>query len=95
MITVVLFWLLSYCQIIGFKGVWFKIYYIKLWVCTTHKFFIRTYQKAPIVQHYIYNIIKTNNYIHISCTHIDKGKRYITSTPIADIIDSIDTYIVY
>ena len=55
-----------------------------------HKFFIRTYQKAPIVQHYTYNTIKTNNYIHISCTHIDKGERYITSTPIADIIDSIN-----
>ena len=29
----------------------------------------------------------------ISCTHIDKGERYITSTPIANIIDSINTYI--
>ena len=26
--------------------------------------------------------------------HIDKEERYITSTPIADIIDSINTYIV-
>ena len=59
-----------------------------------HKFFIRTYQKAPVVQHYTYNTIKTNNYIHISCAHIDRGERYITSTPIADIIDSINTYIV-
>ena len=59
-----------------------------------HKFFIRTYQKAPIVQYYTYNTIKANNYIHISCAHIDKGERYITSTPIADIIDSINTYIV-
>ena len=39
-----------------------------------HKFFIRTYQKAPIVQHYTYNTINTNNYIHISCTHINKGE---------------------
>ena len=46
-----------------------------------HKFFIRTYQQAPIVQHYTYNTIKTNNYIHISCTHIGKGELYITSAP--------------
>ena len=69
-----------------------KVHLIKTFVI--HKFFIRTYQKAPIVQHYTYNTIKTNNYIHISCTHIDKGERYITSTPTADIIDSINTYIV-
>ena len=59
-----------------------------------HKFFIGTYQKAPIVQHYTYNTIIASNYIHISCTHIDKGERYITSTPIVDIINSIHTYIV-
>ena len=61
-----------------------------------HKFFIRTYQKSPIVQHYTYKTIKTNNYIHvhISYTHIDKRERYKTSTSIADIIDSINTYIV-
>ena len=46
-----------------------------------YKFFIRTYQKAPIVQHYTYNTIRINNYIHISCTRIYKGERYITSTP--------------
>ena len=59
-----------------------------------YKFFIRTYQKAPIVQHYTYNTIKINNYIHISCTRIYKGERYITSTLIADIIGSINTYII-
>ena len=37
------------------------------------KFVIRTYQKVPIVQHYTFNTIKTNNYIHISCTHIDRA----------------------
>ena len=35
---------------------------------------IRAYQKAPIVQYYTYNTIKTNNYIHISCTHTEKEK---------------------
>ena len=55
-----------------------------------HKFILYSY----IPEGYTYNTIKTYNYIHISCTHIDKGERYITSTPIADIIDSINTYFV-
>ena len=32
-------------------------------------FFIRTYQKVPIVQHYTCNTIKTNNYMYIYHVH--------------------------
>ena len=39
-----------------------------------YKFYIRTYQKSPIVQHYTYNTIKINNYIHIMYTHIQRRK---------------------
>ena len=49
-----------------------------------HKFFIRTYQKAPIVQHYTYRTMKTNNFIGYIIYHVHtqkKGERYITSTP--------------
>ena len=39
-----------------------------------HKLFIRTYLKAPIVQHYTYNTIKTINFGHISCTCTHRNK---------------------
>ena len=42
-----------------------KGFYISYECMTTHKFFIRTYQKAPIVQHYTYNTIKTITYISL------------------------------
>ena len=71
----------------SFECVAFLGYKIYDTVNNIHKFFMCTYQKALIVQHCKHNTIKTNNYVHISCTRTEKGERYITITPNSDIID--------